>query len=262
MLRGKEVMDRWSRDSYEILDIMENCSFYPVDPVGVSLDPYEPDPFTWEERDHFESIIQEQFPRFYPLVVCGFRTGLRIGELIGLKWVDIDFYNRLILVERNITRGKITTPKSKSSRRQVRMTSQLVRVLKEHKRREKVKRLNKGWGEMPEWVFCNGNGAFINYGNFVYRVWNKAMEKSGLRRRSPHDMRHSCATLRLSKGDSMAEVSKEMGHGTPNITYGTYYKWLPKESRSDIDELDGMPKDTTIRNLSATYQKKGGSYVS
>lgn len=48
-------------------------------------------------------------------------------------------------------------------------------------------------------------------------------------------MRHTYATLRLSKGDSLAEVSKEMGHSSAEITYKTYYKWLPKESRTDID---------------------------
>ena len=53
-------------------------------------------------------------------------------------------------------------------------------------------------------------------------------------------MRHTYATLRLSKGDNLAEVAKEMGHSTPQITYQTYYKWLPKESRSNIDELDGI----------------------
>ena len=69
-------------------------------------------------------------------------------------------------------------------------------------------------------------------------MWNKANEKAKMIRRTPHDMRHTYATLRLSKGDSLAEVSKEMGHSTPNLTYTTYYKWLPQESISNIDELD------------------------
>ena len=45
----------------------------------------EPDPSTWKEREHLESVFEQYFPRYYPLVVAGFRTGLRIGELIGLK---------------------------------------------------------------------------------------------------------------------------------------------------------------------------------
>jgi integrase len=120
------------------------------------------------------------------------------------------------------------------------MTGQLVNLLKRHQMRVKENALKKGWGTPPEWVFHNQDGDPLSYGNFVHRVWNRAMEKSGSRGRTPHDMRHSYATLRLSKGDSLAEVSKEMGHASTDITYRTYYKWLPKESRSDIDELDGV----------------------
>jgi integrase len=58
-------------------------------------------------------------------------------------------------------------------------------------------------------------------------------------------MRHTYATLRLSNGDSLAEVSKEMGHGSSEITYRTYYKWLPKESRTDIDALDDPQPSAT-----------------
>lgn len=206
----------------------------------------EQDPFTWDERERIEETFRTEYPGLHPLVVCGFRTGLRIGELIGLQWQDVDFYQRLILVQRNVTRGKITTPKSRSSKRYVRMTSQLSDILKRHKTYMAEVTLKRGWKSMPEWIFPNEDGNPLNYGNFVHRVWNRAMDRSGLRRRTPHDMRHTYATLRLSKGDSLAEVSKEMGHSTTEITYRTYYKWLPKESRSDIDELDAQPR----RNLS------------
>jgi integrase len=87
---------------------------------------------------------------------------------------------------------------------------------------------------------------FLNYNNFLNRIWNRAMEKTGLRRRTPHDMRHTYATLRLSKGDSLAEVSKEMGHSSSDITYKTYYTWLPRESRTNIDELDDFHVVTKI----------------
>jgi integrase len=138
------------------------------------------------------------------------------------------------------------------------MTSQLIEILKGHRKAMKEEKLRKKWNSVPEWVFPNQEGSFINYGNFIYRIWNPVMEKSGLGRRTPHDMRHTYATLRLSKGDSLAEVSKEMGHSTTDITYRTYYKWLPKESRSDIDELDKRPENNaTIRNLYATKNKKG-----
>ncbi len=73
----------------------------------------EPEPFTWEDRKHLEETFQKHHPKYYPLVLCGFRTGLRIGELIALQWQDIDFHNRLMLVQPNVTRGKVTTPKTR-----------------------------------------------------------------------------------------------------------------------------------------------------
>ena len=213
----------------------------------------EPNPFTWEEKDHLEETFLKHYPVHYPLVVCGFRTGLRIGELLALKWEDIDFFNKTIHVQRNITRCKITTPKSKSSIRLVRMTAYLIEVLQDQKKIAKEAKLKKGWDQVPEWLFFNADGSYLNYGNFMHRVWNKAAEKSKLQRRTPHDMRHTYATLRLSMGDSLAEVSKEMGHATPDITYRTYYKWIPKLSVSNIDELDKRMLETaTNRNLSAT----------
>ena len=213
----------------------------------------EPNPLTWEEKDYFEETFLKYQPQFYPIIVCGLRTGLRIGELLALKWEDIDFFNKTIHVQRNITRCNITTPKSKSSIRMVRMTGYLIEVMKEQQNKAKEAKLKNSWNDMPEWIFFNVDGSYLNYGNFIHRVWNKVMDKSQLQRRTPHDMRHTYATLRLSKGDSLAEVSKEMGHGSPDITYRTYYKWMPKLSVSDIDELDKrMLKNATIRNLSAT----------
>ncbi len=81
--------------------------------------------------------------------MCGFRTGLRIGELLSLQWDDLDFFNGLIRVQRNISRGKVTSPKTKSSTRQVRMTTQLKSVLEWHRQQVIAEKLKKGWREMP-----------------------------------------------------------------------------------------------------------------
>jgi len=198
----------------------------------------EPDPYTWEERTVVERVFREHFPRFYPLVLTGFRTGLRIGELLALQWQNVNFDSKLISVRKNISRGRRTTPKSRSSIRDVRMTSLLLQALKEHHEALEKEAVSKE-GKLPLWVFPNKLARRLNYGNFMDRVWNKAMEKTELRRRTPHDMRHTYATLRLLRGHSLSEVSKEMGHASVEITFRTYFKWLPKESHSNIDELDG-----------------------
>jgi integrase len=198
----------------------------------------EPDPYTWAERAAVEQVFRDHFPRFYPLVLTGFRTGLRIGELLALQWPNVSFDTKLISVRKNISRGRRTTPKSRSSIRDVRMTSLLLQDLEEHRETLEKEAVLKE-GKLPSWVFPNKLGRRLNYGNFMDRVWNKAMEMTELRRRTPHDMRHTYATLRLLRGHTLAEVSKEMGHASVEITFRTYFKWLPKESHSNIDELDG-----------------------
>ena len=70
------------------------------------------------------------------------------------------------------------------------------------------------------------------------RVWKEAIKRAGLERRIPHDLRHTYATLRLSMGHPLAELSKELGHSNIQITYNTYYRWIPTESVTNIDDLD------------------------
>ena len=120
------------------------------------------------------------------------------------------------------------------------MTKMLVNELLKLQNARREEKLRQGWKEFPEWVFCNNEGKPLNYQNFLARVWKKAMLKSKLSNRGLHDLRHTYATLRLSKGDSLAETSKEMGHSDSSVTFKTYYKWLPHESKSDIDELDNV----------------------
>ncbi len=202
----------------------------------------DPRPFTLEERNIFERLVYDHLPEYYAFCLCGTRAGLRVGELIALQWGDIDFHRKLIHVQRNVAQNKLTTVKYKASERKVRMSDQLIESLKIHKTRCKELTLKYGFKEMPEWLFFSSTGAFINYGNFIKREWNIFWNKKDveLGRRTPHDLRHTYATLRLMKGDPLAEVAKEMGHSTPRITFETYFKWLPSESRSDVNELDSL----------------------
>lgn len=211
-----------------------------------------PDPFTFDERDHFETVVQKKSPLLmYPMVVVGFRTGLRIGEMLALQVGDIDFFNGLIQVQRNISRGKPTTPKSKASKRLVRMSPEVVSIMKKQVRRVKELRLKNMWTDL-QWIFPNPEGNYYTYSGII-KVWNRAVESSGLRRRTPHDLRHTYATLRLSMGHPLPEVSKEMGHSTTRLTYETYYKWLPSEASSNISEID---RKTTSTDPMPTQQKR------
>lgn len=66
------------------------------------------DPFTRAEASHVVAVAREQFPEWYPRVLTGFRTGMRLGELLGLQWGDIDWRTRYLYVARSIVKGQLT----------------------------------------------------------------------------------------------------------------------------------------------------------
>jgi len=194
-------------------------------------------PFTWEEKTIFEDSVKKHYPRYYPLFLTDLRTGLRVGELIALKPGDLDFNGNFIEVRRSCVRGRITTPKSGKVRR-VDMSHKLAEVLRSYLTERKKEALRKGWGEPPEWLFYNEEGKLIDINNLRKRVFYKCLEKAGLRRIRIHDLRHTYATLRIAAGHNIADVSKQLGHHSINITVDTYHHWTPGANKGEIDQLD------------------------
>jgi integrase len=196
-------------------------------------------PYTWEEKAQFEKAMQQHSPRCYPLFLTALRTGMRLGELIALQPGDLDFNGGFIEIRRAFSRGRLTTPKSGKSRR-VDMSNGLAETLKQHLVSRKTETLKKGWGEPPELLFYNEAGNRIDINGIRKRVFYKCLEKAGLRRIRIHDLRHTYATLRISKGDNILDVSKQLGHHSIKITLDTYAHWMPGGKKSEVDELDGQ----------------------
>ena len=79
-------------------------------------------------------------------------------------------------------------------------------------------------------------------------MFYKILEKAGLRKIRMHDMRHTYATLRIQSGHNIADVSKQLGHHSINITVDTYYHWIPGTNKSEVDQLDN-PTSAKFGNL-------------
>ncbi len=165
---------------------------------------------------------------------------------------DIDFRNNFIEIRRNCVRGIVDTPKS-GKMRNVDMSDELSHVLKEYLTERKKETLLRGWKEPPEWLFYNQAGNMIDINVFRRRVFNKALEKGKLRRIRLHDLRHTYATLRIQAGHNIADVSKQLGHHSINITVDTYYHWMPGTNKSEINQLDSQE----YKNRSGKKEKKG-----
>jgi integrase len=209
-------------------------------------------PLTREELQIFLDKVLEEEPHYYPLFLCASRTGLRQGELIALKGIDLDFNGRFIGVERNLSRGQITTPKNGKSRR-VDMSKQLAGVLDEllSKRRAAALRdeMAKPVSEqrdgtavfnavMEDWLFTTVRGCQINPANLL-KLFYKLLTRAKLRRRMRfHDLRHTFASLLLEQGESPAYVRDQMGHSSIKITVDVYGHLVPGGNRQAVDRLD------------------------
>lgn len=194
------------------------------------------DPLSKEELKLLLDTVQVHFPEHYTLFLLLARTGMRIGEALALQWGDIDFVGRFISVERSLVRGRITTPKNGEDR-PVDMSLQLAKRLKAHELESKKKGLALGLGDLPEYIFTNDNGNPIDKDNWRRRVFNNALKKAGLRIRI-HDLRHTYATLRISKGDNIQDVSNQLGHSSTTLTLDVYSHWMPGKKKDEVDALD------------------------
>jgi len=191
---------------------------------------------TPEELKQLLDTVYEHFPEHYSLFLLLARTGMRIGEALALQWGDLNFKDRSIEVKRSVYRGKITTPKNGKTRL-VDMSLQLAEALKSNMRGFALG-LADDKNDKVKFVFINKTGTLIDKDNWRRRVFNKALKKADIRRIRIHDLRHTYATLRISKGDNVADVSNQLGHHSVKLTMDVYYQWFPGKKKSEVDGLD------------------------
>jgi integrase len=159
---------------------------------------------------------------------------MRRGELLGLKWSDVDLENATVSIRRTLTRtdnGKrvaLGEPKTKKSRRTVRLTPQAVEALRCHLERQlgQIDALGDLYDDQGL-VFSTEAGTPINPSNLRQRSLAPLLKKAGLPHIRFHDLRHTCATLLLLKGVHPKFVQELLGHATIAITLDTYSHVLP-----------------------------------
>lgn len=179
------------------------------------------------------------------LVTLALTTGLRVGEMLGLTWGDIDFEAKELRVGRQQQRvGKqiiVSEPKTKRSARSVALSRQAVEALKRHRDRQIVLlqsgiEVNK---VVTGRVFTNEKGGHLENGT-VLRQFQKECARFGLPRMRLHDLRHSCATLLLSRGIHPRVVMELLGHSTIAMTMNVYSHVVPDLARGAADAMESI----------------------
>ena len=180
---------------------------------------------TWlraEEVLVFLSTSREREPDWHPLIFTGFHTGMRLGELIALRWECIDFSTEQIEVRSSRTRGVTTAPKGKK-RRFVQMSKELAAFLRE---------LPRSPGGL---VFVHPDGRQITR-DMIKRPFERLCKAAGVPRITPHDMRHSYASMLVSWGAPLNVVQMLLGHVDIKTTL-RYAHCAPKDGLPWINQL-------------------------
>jgi integrase len=162
----------------------------------------------------------------YALWVLMATTGVRVGEALGLRWEDLDLEARTLRVNRTVYRGQSCLPTTDSSRRTIKLSRVAAEALRQHP-------------QQCEWVFPTSRGTTINVNNLRYRSWKQLLERAHLPSGTwIHDLRHSAATLLLSKGVPIKVVSEMLGHSNVSITLSIYAHVLPDMQDGAAEAMD------------------------
>jgi integrase len=179
------------------------------------------EPFTLDE---VRLIIASVRSDFRPYFTVRFFTGMRTGEVDGLKWKFVDFERRLISIRETIVAGREEYTKNDYSQRDIQMSQLVYDALKE---------MEKATREISDYVFCNRLGKPLDHKNITNRVWYPLLRHLGLKPRRPYQCRHTAATLWLASGEAPEWIARQLGHSTTEMLFRVYSRYVPNLTRKD-----------------------------
>ncbi|EGO62124.1 tyrosine recombinase XerC [Acetonema longum] len=201
------------------------------------------------EKEEIHPLNQEEVKKLldtggsgsalYNIIFFTLHTGVRRGEVCGIRWTDIDFKNKRIEIKQQakVDRTHDKKPylgklKTKSSYRTIPIGNRLIEVLKWHQAQQN--RLKNDLGEAYndlDLVFCEPDGN-ITYPNTLDSRFTRLMAKTPIERRTFHQLRHTFASVAISQGLNIKAISKILGHAKTSITLDVYGHLLPGDAET------------------------------
>jgi len=166
-------------------------------------------------------------------------TGLRQGELFALRDRVLDLGRRTVVVEAAAREGKLAPTKTSAGRRQVRLSGEALRVLREQL-------VARAPNEL-ELVFPTPNGSVWRKDNFMARVFRPAVRRANLAPLRFHDLRHTYAALMVAAGAHPKLLQAQLGHSSINVTLNTYGRLFPDAFADVGDALDRLVRAADAR---------------
>jgi integrase len=180
-------------------------------------------PLNRHQARHLLNTAGESGDRFEALYVLALHTGMRPGELLGLKWEDVNFDEGGLQLNRALAGKNLTAPKTKRSRRRIDLSTASIAALKAHRKRQLEERMQKaGLWRDHGLVFPSTVGTPLFHRNVV-RAFKDLLKRAGLPQSTRlYDLRHTCATLLLGSNVHPKYVQELLGHASIALTLDTY----------------------------------------
>ncbi|MGA1861886.1 tyrosine-type recombinase/integrase [Deferribacter thermophilus] len=197
------------------------------------------DPFTVEEVKLILDYMQKKYPHLHLFFAIGFFTGMRLSEIIAMKWKKFDFNRNIYLVDTVIVKGEEKNKtKTIESHREIILPDVLLPFVKNHKQYTFLK---------SEYVFVNQyNKPFSRPDKISELYWKPALKKLGIRYRNMYQMRHTHAVLSIIAGDNPHDIARRMGHSNLETFFRRYAKYIKGyTAESKISNLftNGLPEN-------------------
>jgi len=167
------------------------------------------------------------------VVLTAVLTGMRIGEILALRWDRVDFLRGDIKVSETYSDGEFGSPKTRSSRRVIPMSSTLCKVVESY-------RVTCTHKEPEDLVFCTSKGTPLSPKNLYNRALAPTCDSLSLPRVSWHSFRHANATLMGEVGESIKTAQSILGHSDLETTLNTYMHAIPESQRRAVDRVAGV----------------------
>ena len=186
------------------------------------------DPFSLQDVQSILATVRADYRNYFTV---RFFTGMRTGEVHGLKWRYVDFERRLIRVRETVVLGEDEYTKTDGSQRDIQMSQPVVEALTKQ---------YEVTGKLSDYVFCNLMGAPLDNKNFTDRVWYPLLRHLGLTERRPYQMRHTAATLWLASGEAPEWIARQLGHTSTEMLFRVYSRYVPNLTRQDGSAMERL----------------------
>lgn len=188
------------------------------------------------ELRQFLSAVDPEWRAFFTTLAM---TGMRLGEVLGMRWKNLDFDEGVYNVRERLYEGHFDTPKSEAGRRSVELSGAVIDALRTHKAEQAQRQLQHGTRYSDEdLVFCAACGIPVTNFKPLRQAFATGLKAAGCPAIRIHDLRHTYAALLIAQNANPKYIQRQLGHSSIQMTFDVYGHLMPNASRATVKKLD------------------------